>query len=97
MFAACGEWQSNNWFVDRNAAWTDSFIEEITKFPTAKHDDQCDAMTQLSSWLQQNNQTYGLIEYMKQLDKEVMVKRLGKTKSATNGTNIRLQLEDSNL
>jgi predicted phage terminase large subunit-like protein len=86
MFAACGEWQSGNWYVDRNAAWTDPFIEEITKFPTAKHDDQCDAMTQLSTWLQQNNQTYGLIEYMKQLDKEVMAKRLGKTKPATNGT-----------
>jgi predicted phage terminase large subunit-like protein len=86
FFAMCGEWQAGNWFVDRTAAWTEPFVDSITKFPTGAYDDDCDMVSQAATWLQQNNQTYGLIDYMKQLDKEVMAKRMGKTKSATNGT-----------
>ncbi len=54
MFAAAPEWQAGDWYVDRTAAWSHSFIDQITMFPMGKHDDQVDAMTQASIWLQQN-------------------------------------------
>ena len=52
MFAAA-EWQAGDWFVDRNAAWSEPFIEQITMFPNAAHDDMADAMSQASAWLLQ--------------------------------------------
>lgn len=63
MFAVCGEWQSGNWFVDRNAAWCEGFIDQITQFPGAKNDDMADAMSQLGVWLQAHNYVYGLLAY----------------------------------
>jgi predicted phage terminase large subunit-like protein len=53
MFAAAPEWQAGDWIVDRNAAWTEAFVEQITMFPFARHDDMVDAMTQAASWLLQ--------------------------------------------
>jgi predicted phage terminase large subunit-like protein len=53
MFAAAAEWQAGDWFVDRNAGWTEPFIEQITMFPNAAHDDMADAMSQASCWLLQ--------------------------------------------
>jgi predicted phage terminase large subunit-like protein len=52
MYAAAGEWQAGDWHLDRNAAWTGPFVEQITTFP-AGHDDMVDAMTQASAWLLQ--------------------------------------------
>ena len=54
MFAAAAEWQAGDWFVDRNAAWSEPFIEQITMFPNAAHDDMADAMSQASAWLLQH-------------------------------------------
>jgi phage terminase large subunit-like protein len=42
MFAAAPEWQAGDWYVDRNAAWTEPFIEQITMFANARNDDQAD-------------------------------------------------------
>jgi len=53
MFAAAPEWQAGDWYLDRNAAWTEPFIEQITMFPSAKHDDMADAMSQAAAWLLQ--------------------------------------------
>ena len=47
MFAAAAEWQAGDWFVDRNAAWSEPFIEQIIMFPNA----MADAMSQASAWL----------------------------------------------
>jgi len=55
MFAVAPEWQAGDWYVARNAAWTQLFIEEITGFPTAAHDDMCDMMSQAGIWLLQND------------------------------------------
>jgi len=66
MFAVCGEWQSGNWYVDRNAAWCEPFIDQLTKFPGAAHDDMCDSASQLGIWLQAHNYTYGLLAYDEQ-------------------------------
>ena len=51
MFAAAPEWQAGDWYVDRNAAWTEPFIEQVTMYPNARHDDMADMMTQASAWL----------------------------------------------
>jgi predicted phage terminase large subunit-like protein len=55
MFAAAPEWQAGDWYVDRNAAWTEPFIEQITMFPNGRHDDQSDMMSQAAAWLLQAN------------------------------------------
>jgi phage terminase large subunit-like protein len=33
MFAAAPEWQAGDWFLDRNAAWTEPFVEHVITFP----------------------------------------------------------------
>lgn len=53
MFAVAAEWQSGDWYVDRRAAWTEPFIEQITTFPNGKYDDMCDSMSQAACWLLQ--------------------------------------------
>lgn len=70
MFAVCGEWQSGNWYVDRNAAWTEPFIISITMFPGAAHDDDADAMTQAGVWIQNSMLQLGLVDYINQKRRE---------------------------
>jgi predicted phage terminase large subunit-like protein len=53
MFAAAAEWQAGDWYVDRNAAWTEPFIQQLTMFPNARNDDMADMMSQASAWLLQ--------------------------------------------
>jgi predicted phage terminase large subunit-like protein len=55
IFAAAPEWQAGDWYVDRNAAWTEPFVEQITMFPNGRHDDEADMMSQASAWLLQAN------------------------------------------
>ena len=63
MFAAAPEWQAGDWHLDRNAAWVGPFVEQITMFPAAAHDDMVDAMTQAAAWLLKASQRYGAIYY----------------------------------
>ena len=51
LHAAAPEWQAGDWHVDRNAAWSAPFIEQITTFPNGAHDDMADAMSQAATWL----------------------------------------------
>jgi predicted phage terminase large subunit-like protein len=51
MYAVAPEWQAGDWLVDRNAAWTEAFIDQITVFPKGRNDDMCDAMSQAACWL----------------------------------------------
>jgi predicted phage terminase large subunit-like protein len=51
MVAAAPEWQAGDWYVDRNAAWTEPFLAQITTFPNAANDDMSDGMSQAASWL----------------------------------------------
>jgi predicted phage terminase large subunit-like protein len=53
MFAAAAEWQAGDWFLSRNAAWTQPFIEQVITFPAGRHDDMADTMSQAASWLLQ--------------------------------------------
>ena len=51
VFAVAPEWQAGDWYVKRNAAWAEPFIQQITMFPTAAHDDMTDAMSQAGVYL----------------------------------------------
>jgi predicted phage terminase large subunit-like protein len=51
FMAAAPEWEAGDWYVDRNAAWTEPFIQQIITFPNAAHDDMADMMSQASIWL----------------------------------------------
>ena len=51
MFAASPEWQAGDWYVDRNAAWRDPFVNQLKMFPNAAYDDMVDMMTQTAIWL----------------------------------------------
>jgi len=83
MFASCGEWQSGDWYLDRNAAWCEPFVEQVTKFPGAKNDDMADFMTQTCIYLQKQTYVYGLTEYLKSKDADMKRKqREGKDKVA---------------
>jgi predicted phage terminase large subunit-like protein len=65
FFAAAPEWQAGDWYVDRTAAWTDPFVDQITTFPFAAHDDMCDFMSQAAIWLGKNSHSLGLVEFYK--------------------------------
>jgi predicted phage terminase large subunit-like protein len=52
MFACAPEWQAGDWYVSRNAAWSEPLIAQLTGFPNAAHDDMADSITQASIWLQ---------------------------------------------
>jgi predicted phage terminase large subunit-like protein len=51
VFAAAPEWQAHDWYVDRNAAWCEPFVQQLTMFPTAAHDDMVDMASQAAIWL----------------------------------------------
>ena len=53
MYAVAPEWEAGDWYVPRNASWTGEFIEQITMFPKAPHDDMCDVVSQAAAWLAQ--------------------------------------------
>ena len=51
MSTAAPEWQAHDWHIDRRAGWAESFIEQITTFPSGRYDDMVDAMTQAAGFL----------------------------------------------
>jgi predicted phage terminase large subunit-like protein len=55
VFAVAPEWQAGDWYVDRNAMWTEPFVQQITMFPTAAHDDMVDMMSQAGIYLSANS------------------------------------------
>jgi predicted phage terminase large subunit-like protein len=50
------------------AAWLGDYLHELATFPNGKYDDQVDSTSQALDWFKTDsmNQTYGLIEYLKQ-------------------------------
>lgn len=49
-----GGFRATAWLVDRNAAWVDPLVEQITMFPGTANADMADAMSQASAWLLQH-------------------------------------------
>jgi predicted phage terminase large subunit-like protein len=57
MHAAAVGWQAGEWYVDRNASWTEPFLGQLMMFPNARNDDQCDMMSQAAVWLSENRRS----------------------------------------
>lgn len=84
--AMSGEWQGGYWYVDRNAAWEVSYVDQLLKFPGGAYDDQCDMTSQASIWIQNRFKSYGLSDYMKGLIKaheEEMAKKRAEQRVAS--------------
>jgi predicted phage terminase large subunit-like protein len=63
FMAAAPEWEAGDWYVDRNAAWAEPLIQQLTTFPNASHDDMCDMMSQATIWLQSRGG--GVVDFWK--------------------------------
>lgn len=72
LFAQASVFESGKIFVPMQAPWVDDFIHEITSFPTAKFDDQVDAMSQGLTYLREHLDEPGIITYYRR-----EVERLG--------------------
>ena len=57
--------EAGNVLLPEGRQWTGDFVEEITRFPSAAHDDQVDACTQALSYMCGPNS--GIFEYYRQL------------------------------
>jgi predicted phage terminase large subunit-like protein len=53
LHAVLPEWQARDWYLSRNAAWTEAFVEQLIMFPNGRNDDMVDMMTQAAAWLLQ--------------------------------------------
>ena len=49
--------EKNIIFLPRDARWMNDFIDEVTNFPDAEHDDQVDSVSQFLLWYQKNEST----------------------------------------
>lgn len=49
--AMTGEWEAGNIYLPADAVWVSDFIDRVTTFPAASHDDEVDAMTQAVRYL----------------------------------------------
>ena len=47
--------ESGRVFLPEQAPWLREFVDEVTSFPAAPHDDQVDAMSQALGYLKNNN------------------------------------------
>jgi predicted phage terminase large subunit-like protein len=53
MQAMAPEWQAGDWYVPRNAAFTEPLLTQLWMFPSGRYDDMCDATSQLARYLQE--------------------------------------------
>jgi predicted phage terminase large subunit-like protein len=68
-FAAMApEWDAHDWYLSKDASWTESLIAQLLMFPNGRNDDMCDALSQTSIWLQSHSSQLGLIEALKMID-----------------------------
>ena len=72
LFAQASVFESGKIYVPVQAHWVDDFIHELTSFPTAKFDDQVDAMSQALTYLREHLDEPGIITFYRR-----EVERLG--------------------
>ena len=53
LFAQASVFDSGKVYLPTNASWVDDFIHELTAFPSAKFDDQVDAMSQALTYIRE--------------------------------------------
>lgn len=67
-YAAQPDQEAGNIFLPDPSIEPDieTFLSELSAFPTVTHDDETDAFTQAVNWIRVRGKTMGLVEYMKQ-------------------------------
>ncbi len=66
LFAQASIFESGKVYLPINARWVDDFIHELTAFPSAKFDDQVDAMSQALTYIREFLDEPSFITYMRQ-------------------------------
>ena len=63
LFAQASVFEAGKIYVPEQSSWLDNFIHELTSFPSAKFDDQVDAMSQGLSYLREHLDEPALLTY----------------------------------
>lgn len=63
LFAQASVFESGKIYVPAKSPWVDDFIHELTSFPSAKFDDQVDAISQGLTYLREHLDESGLVAY----------------------------------
>ncbi|MGA7136451.1 MAG: phage terminase large subunit [Terriglobales bacterium] len=61
-------------YLPTESNWRAAYVQELTTFPSGKHDDQADSTSQALDWLKQGARVYGVLDYNRQ---EEMAEKLG--------------------
>lgn len=61
-------------YLPTESDWLAAYVQELTTFPSGKHDDQADSTSQAFDWLKQRTHVYGVLDLRRQ---EAMAKKLG--------------------
>lgn len=66
LFAQASVFEAGKIYIPEESHWVDSFIHELTSFPSAKFDDQVDAMSQGLSYLREHLDEPALLTYYRE-------------------------------
>lgn len=66
LFAQASLFESGKIHLPTKAHWVDDFIHELTAFPSAKFDDQVDAVSQALTYLRDRLDEPGMLTYMRE-------------------------------
>ncbi len=66
LFAQASVFESGRIYVPAKSPWVDDFMHELTSFPSAKFDDQVDAISQGLTYLREHLDEPGIITYFRQ-------------------------------
>lgn len=66
LFAQASVFEAGKVYLPKDAHWLNDFVHELTSFPSAKHDDQVDAISQALTFLRERLDEPGLITYYRQ-------------------------------
>lgn len=71
LFAQASVFESGKVYVPDKSPWVDDFIHELTSFPSAKFDDQVDAMSQGLTYLREHLDEPVMIAYYKLMNESL--------------------------
>jgi predicted phage terminase large subunit-like protein len=63
LFAQTSVFEAGKIYIPAKAHWVDDFIHEVTSFPSAKFDDQVDAMSQALTYSREHLDEPGILAY----------------------------------
>jgi len=66
LFAQASIFEAGKVYLPKDAFWLNDFVHELTSFPSAKHDDQVDAISQALTFLRERLDEPGLIRYYRE-------------------------------